>query len=273
MIGIHLMGGLGNQLFQIVSAIAYSIEQNDIFVFTKNLQVNYGVTQRYTYWNNFFILLKPYLMNELPELNEVNEGDFRYKILPVKKDTKISGYFQSYKYFQKYEEDIFYILGINLLKDNLLKKLNKKKEDFENKVSMHFRLGDYKHLTDFHNIMDIKYYIDSIKHIQTSLSNTLTIYYFCEDEDIDMVNKKINIIKTIYTHEFIRISGLEDWEQLIFMSLCNHNIIANSSFSWWGAYLNEWNNKIVCRPSKWFNDSSIDTSDLCPSTWKTIQIT
>lgn len=272
MIGVHLMGGLGNQLFQIVATIAYSIETNDIFAFVKNLQDLYGVTARHTYWDNFFILLKPYLVDQLPSLKEVGENGFRYQQLPVTKDTKISGYFQSYKYFQKYEEDIFYLLGINLLKDNLLKKLNKKKDDFKHSVSLHFRLGDYKHLSDFHNIMDVKYYIDSLEHIH-SKTRIHTIYYFCEDEDIDIVNKKIDIIKKINSYNFIRINGLEDWEQLVYMSLCNHNIIANSSFSWWGAYLNEWNDKIVCRPSKWFNDPNIDTCDLCPSSWKTIQIT
>jgi hypothetical protein len=272
MIGIHLMGGLGNQIFQIVATIAYSIETNDIFTFVKTLQNTYGVTQRYTYWNNFFILLKPYLVDELPQLKEVNESGFRYQQLPVTQDTKIGGYFQSYKYFQKYEEDIFYLLGINLLKNNLLKKIKKNKEDFKDIISLHFRLGDYKHLTDFHNIMDIKYYIDSLNHIKSN-TNSTKIYYFCEEEDIEIVNKKIDILTKMFNFEFIRIQGLDDWEQLIYMSLCNHNIIANSSFSWWGAYLNEWSNKIVCRPSKWFNDTSIDTSDLCPSSWKTIQIT
>jgi hypothetical protein len=272
MIGVHLMGGLGNQIFQIVATIAYSIETNDIFAFVKNLQESYGVTIRHTYWNNFFILLKPYLVNELPPLKEVNECGFKYQVLPVTNNTKISGYFQSYKYFQKYEEDIFYLLGINLLKNNLLTKLNKKKEDFKNVISLHFRLGDYKHLTDFHNIMDVKYYIDSLSYIQSN-KRIHTVYYFCEDEDIEIVQKKIDIIKQIHSYHFIRVTGLEDWEQLIYMSLCNHNIIANSSFSWWGAYFNEWNDKIVCRPSKWFNDPNIDTSDLCPTSWKTIQIT
>ncbi len=272
MIGVHLMGGLGNQLFQIVATIAYSIEHNDIFAFVKHLQGGSGITLRHTYWDTFFILLKPYLLDELPPLKEVNENGFKYQQLPVTKDTKIGGYFQSYKYFQKYEEDIFYLLGMNLLKDNLLKKLNKKKEDFKNTVSLHFRLGDYKQFSDFHNIMDVKYYIDSLSYIHSN-KRIHTIYYFCEEEDIDIVNKKIDIIKKIHPFHFIRVTGLDDWEQLIYMSLCNHNIIANSSFSWWAAYLNESNDKLVCRPSKWFNDPSINTIDLCPSSWKTIQNT
>jgi len=272
MIGVHLMGGLGNQLFQIVATIAYSIELNDIFAFVKTLQESSNITLRHTYWDTFFILLKPYLVDELPPLKDVGECGFKYQLLPVTQDTKLFGYFQSYKYFQKYEEDIFYLLGINLLKDKLLKKINKKKEDFKHIISLHFRLGDYKHLSDFHNIMDIKYYIDSLFHILTS-RRIHTIYYFCEDEDIDIVTKKIEIIKQMYPYHFIRVTGLDDWEQLIYMSLCNHNIIANSSFSWWGAYLNEWDDKIVCRPSKWFADPTVNTSDLCPPSWKTIQIT
>ena len=60
-----------------------------------------------------------------------------------------------------------------------------------------------------------------------------------------------------------------DWEQLLYMSLCNHNIIANSSFSWWAAYLNENPDKVVCYPTLWFGDalSSYDVSDLLPTEW------
>ena len=75
-------------------------------------------------------------------------------------------------------------------------------------------------------------------------------------------------------HTFIRGKNiLEDWEQMLLMSCCHHNIIANSSFSWWSAYFNFHPDKTVCYPSVWFSDSAnIDTRDLCPSSWNKISI-
>jgi hypothetical protein len=66
---------------------------------------------------------------------------------------------------------------------------------------------------------------------------------------------------------------LADWEQLLLMSCCHHNIIANSTFSWWAAYFNSWKDKIVCYPSVWFgNIANHDTKDLCPEEWIKIQV-
>lgn len=66
--------------------------------------------------------------------------------------------------------------------------------------------------------------------------------------------------------------GLEDWEEMLLMNCCKDNIIANSSFSWWGAYLNDNINKIVCYPSVWFGPAAghMDTKDLCPDSWNKI---
>ena len=87
----------------------------------------------------------------------------------------------------------------------------------------------------------------------------------------DTINKLQNDFPN-YTFER-KYSHLEDWEQMLLMSMCYHNIIANSSFSWWSAYFNSNINKIVCYPSVWFADkANIDTSDLCPKRWKKIQI-
>jgi hypothetical protein len=143
---------------------------------------------------------------------------------------------------------------------------------FKNKtISLHFRLGDYKEKQDFHPIMSVEYYESAITTIMKTINDhNITILYFCEENDLQDVNEKINILKQKFTTiEFKRITNLKDWEQMILMSCCDHNIIANSTFSWWGAYLNDNRNKIVCYPNKWFGlkAGNRNMNDLCPDNW------
>ena len=99
--------------------------------------------------------------------------------------------------------------------------------------------------------------------------------YFCEDADLPQVIDIIKQLKEVYPLvEFIRApSDLEDWQQLLMMSCCQHNIIANSTFSWWGAYFNSNPEKIVCSPAEWFGPKiDIKMEDLLPEEWTTIAI-
>jgi hypothetical protein len=101
------------------------------------------------------------------------------------------------------------------------------------------------------------------------------ILFFCEDDDINDVMETINKLKIALPNmHFIRASNLlKDWEQLLLMSCCKHNIIANSSYSWWGAYLNTNPNKIICYPSIWFGQQvGLNTCDLCPQEWNKIDV-
>ena len=141
---------------------------------------------------------------------------------------------------------------------------------------MHFRLGDYKKIQEFHPLATYEYYERAMEHMKNAAPNTFnTVLYFCEDEDIDDVLNTINKL-TIKFPEITFTRGentLADWEQLLLMSLCHHNIIANSSFSWWGAYFNSHTDKIVCYPSVWFGPSAgHNTIDLCPPQWVKINV-
>jgi hypothetical protein len=124
--------------------------------------------------------------------------------------------------------------------------------------------------------MTKEYYFRCLNYIKTiynNQNNKLTVMYFCEDVDINDVNEVILYLSERFPQlSFIRgDNNLEDWEQMLLMSCCHHNIIANSSFSWWSAYFNSWEDKIVCYPSIWFGPSAPhDTRDLCPPEWKKI---
>jgi hypothetical protein len=281
MITCNLMGGLGNQLFQIFATISYAIKSKNQFKFLNISTLKRGITIRYTFWNSFLNRLKPFLIDNIPQsVIIIREKEFAFNELPINKmlgnDVLISGYFQSYKYFEENYEMITKIIGLEISKTMLLEKMQLNNSSLENTISMHFRIGDYKKIQDFHPIIPKEYYLKCLQFINDKYENNrFTVIYFCEDVDIEDVKITIDFLKTqIANCEFIRGENkLNDWEQMLFMSCCHHNIIANSTFSWWAAYFNSWKDKTICYPSIWFGPSAKHSSkDLCPPEWVKIEI-
>jgi len=272
MITIELMGGLGNQLFQIFALINYAIENRTPFYFEEK-EIHHGPRTK-QYWNTVLDHAAQFKKPVKSIVQVVREQQFHYKKLSpfnTNNNTKMIGYFQSYKYFELHYENIMKFTGLDKKKE-----LFETSYDYENIVSLHFRVGDYKQLQDHHPLMSIEYYEKSLdKIILETCRNDWTILYFCEDEDIDYVNERIAILQDKYKSlTFIKIdSNYDDWEQMLIMSLCSHNIIANSSFSWWGAYLNT-NDKLVCYPELWFGpkQGTKNMLDAFPESWNQISI-
>ena len=160
------------------------------------------------------------------------------------------------------------------MKETILQKLDTTADSFDNTISMHFRIGDYKKLQDYHPLATYEYYERALGLIQKLKKGiNFEILYFCEDGDIEDVLTIINKLESKFpSYKFVRgEKNMEDWEQMLLMSCCHHNIIANSSFSWWGAYFNFYTDKIVCYPSVWFGaKTNNDVSDLCPQEWNKI---
>ena len=282
MISSKLCGGLGNQLFQIFTAISYAIENSKPFFFLNNYQLgngSNGSTIRYTYWNTFLSALYPFLrnINEIPQLTYITENDFKYQVLPnnsTSTSTLLVGYFQSPKYFNNYKDTIYKLLKIDLKKTTVK---NKTSINFNETtyISAHFRFGDYKKYPNIYTLLTETYYKNALINILKDGLKEIKVLYFCENDSVNEVNEIINSLKPDFPQiTFIRADPqLEDWEQMLLMSLCQHNIIANSTFSWWGAYLNTNPEKIVCYPDQWFSpDAKKDTSDLFLNDWKKIQI-
>lgn len=250
MLTIYLQGGLGNQLFQIFTLLNYSLKFNKDYFIPKELIGNriIGNTKRKTYWDNLFMNCK--LENDFDKkirgFNKIEENTFNEK--NIKDNTLFYGYYQDDKYFKENYQKI-----LNLLEFDKIKKEIKEKyiHYLKNKtISLHFRLGDYKEKQKFHPLVKIEYY----KKCLESFNENYDVLYFCEKEDNDLVLEIIKGLKKDNLN-FIKVSDeIEDWEQLLLMSLCNHNIIANSSFSWWGAYLNDNLDKKVYYPSNWFGE-------------------
>jgi hypothetical protein len=277
------MGGLGNQIFQIFATISYAIKTRQQFKFSNLKTLGGGTTTiRNTYWDSFFSRLNLFTTGEFPKLHIIKEKDFTFNELPIyemvipSRNILLFGYFQSYKYFEANYSIICKMIGLENLKENLLKKMNYDANFLKQTISMHFRIGDYKNIQDYHPILKKEYYQNALNYILTKNSNTLnTVIYFCEDTDLSEVNEMIGYLSSIYPLlKFIRGENkLKDWEQMLLMSCCHHNIIANSSFSWWAAYFNGWEDKIICYPSIWFGPAAKhDTRDLYPNNWTKITV-
>jgi hypothetical protein len=305
MLSCIIMGGLGNQLFQIYTTIALSMEMKTNFNFPRNKMETDKRSD--TYWDDFLKELKKntiFLDVQKLQYPIYKEKEFKYnkiQILPelCRKNEGIIlyGYFQSYRYFEKEYKSISKYIGVDEARLEVRNTYYKKYKN-ENIISVHFRMGDYKTLQNCHPILENEYYINSIKFVLNKMRNNKKwkVLYFCEDEDMVEIENRVEKINTVckeYLEQQKRENNrqnkfdqeleferggepkMEDWRQLLLMSCCQHNIIANSSFSWWAAHFNDSHNKIVCYPETWFGKqlSHHDTSEMCPKNWNKIKNT
>jgi len=285
MITCYLMGGLGNQLFQICTTISYAIHTNTNPVFVYSDKTS-GITERATYWNTFLKNIRHMVVEALPyiKLQYIKEKGFHYTPLPLPVQLNLHnaniclfGYFQSYKYFDKDKYTLFRLIQIEKQKQILR---NIYKYDTDNIISMHFRLGDYKMIQDKHILLPVSYYKNSLETILSKIQEPeiekIKVLYFCEAHDEIEVNSMIASLKETFNDILFEPINpkISDWQQVIIMSSCKYNIIANSTFSWWGAYFNIQYKKIVCYPSQWFGPAltNNNTSDLFPPDWTCINI-
>lgn len=256
MITSNLIGGLGNYMFQIASSYSLSLDKgvDNIFNINDNLKVHNHIT---TYVNNILRKVN-FVESDLQIQNYYNEPFFHHQEIKYTPNLKLNGYFQSEKYFIHNKEKI---LELYCIDDFSKKEIEKKYGEILNKntCSLHVRRGDYLGLINHHPPCSLSYYNQAINEF----SNDTIFLVFSDD---------INWCKEVFTGDnFIFIENNKDYIDLWLMSLCKNNIIANSSFSWWGAWLNKNENKKVVAPSKWFGNAiSHNTNDLIPSEWKKI---
>lgn len=284
----HIMGGLGNQLFQIFAVLGYAMKHKWEFLFPYSDTLPGHEGPRYTAWNTFLKNLKQFTTasnkykqfeTKLQRFPIYKEQRFRYNEItsfPNNHFLKIFGYFQSYLYFEESYSEIRKLIGIDQIQTQVFKE-NQTLLETNYNISMHFRLGDYKNLQQYHPLMPYDYYYNALKHILSNIKDTtVQVLYFCEEKDNDIVSpiiKKLslNFEGVLFTKAPDKIP---DWKQMLLMSCCDSHIIANSSFSWWGAYFNEKTNKYVCYPELWFGPSmhDKDVRDLFPPSWHKISV-
>lgn len=289
MIIIKLQGGLGNQLFQYATALALATKKNSTVAFDCSQYKNEPLTGTIRHFelknlgvgeNTTPLILKiafnmihfpgskllGKILGRLLNCRFYKEKGFSYDVnLSEQAGNHIylTGYFQSEKYFKHIKTKLLEQLQLPRLPNALLQKINT-----ITSVGLHIRRGDYIHnkaASHFHGICSIEYYHLALQYLQKQLPH-IHLFVFTDDHDWAEIQFQ-DIEIPIY---FVKgNSGKNSYIDLILMSKCKHQIIANSSFSWWAAWLNLSPDKIVIAPKRWFLDEKAQsqTDDLIPETW------
>lgn len=172
------------------------------------------------------------------------------------------GYFQNEKYFKKYRNDLLKLFSLK----HQLDEKNQSVLDLmkaTNSVSLHVRRGDYvtlEYACEFHGVCTLEYYENAVKYIADKIKSP---HFFLFSDDIAWV---IENLKIDYPYTVIDFNQKDGYLDIELMKHCKHNIVANSSFSWWGAWLNENPDKIVVSPEKWTAQKN-NKCDIIPRGW------
>lgn len=292
---MRLMGGLGNQMFQYALGRRLALD--------RKVPLKLDITTWYQIHSNHPYGLDNYTINaQIAPIEEINKfikknlGGFGGKIYrniqkhlsyykrriidekyfsfddgiinKTSKEVYLNGFWQSEKYFAPISttiRDEFSYMGL------LSPQARSCEERIKScmSISLHVRRGDYvseNSTNQIFGICSINYYQNATKYLFNIFPDAKLFIF---SDDISWVRQNLSFLPA---REFIELRGKKrDIEELKLMSLCKHHIVANSSFSWWGAWLNPSSNKVVIAPDPWFNKPGIDTCDLYPNTWIKMQ--
>lgn len=260
-VSIKVQGGMGNLMFQMGFALAYSIIkdcQYEILDYDINIQFNKHAKNRFNSENYQKNIFSRFDFTPKTNFNVVahNEIPFHYSEVPFIPNNKniYLGYFQSEKYFYNLSDEIkkYFYPSENFINES--KNIN---FDFSNSVALHVRRGDFVHLAANHPPVSLEYINQSINYFGKNKN------YLIVSDDINWCKENIKVPNCYFSE------NRPDYLDFYSMLLCDHNIISNSTFSWWAAFLNKNDDKTVIRPSNWFgtNYSHLSDEDLIPKNW------
>lgn len=298
MIIVKLMGGLGNQMFQYAAARRLALQHGTEVVFDASyfdycptwdtprqyelghlcVKARFATAIEAAEMSGFnlpaaprFKMIFRRLLGAGAKVNLYREEPNRFcrEVLDLPDNTYLFGYWQSDRYFS----DISIILREDLKIGTALEGVNKDiavQISSTEAVAVHFRRGDYvssAKTAAFHGNLTEAYYLRAIEELCRTVSNP-HLYIFSDDPDWVRHELTFPVPVTIVDHN----PPERGYEDLRLMSFCRHAIIANSSFSWWGAWLINNPNKVVVAPQRWFNDKSKNMPDLIPSDWLQVDV-
>lgn len=284
MIIVKLQGGLGNQMFEYASGRGVAERSGqDLALDLSGLDTPQGVTKR-DYQLDVFNIQPKFAPKEqvkkftlekyspstskllkkisiiIPSYVTERGVDFNETLFSVKGDTYLDGYWQSEKYFKHIKDELHEEF-------TLKKPVSEQACDIielakrENSVAIQVRRGDYvtnSKTAALHGALDKGYYHKAIAYICTKIINPV---FFIISDDIDWAMRNIEAPSKLIP------APVADYEQMDIMRSCKHQIISNSSFGWWGAWLNDNSDKIVIAPQKWFAGLDCNINDRLPIEW------
>jgi hypothetical protein len=255
-ISANLMGGLGNQLFEAAHALAQGWKHNrEVKFFPDSWTPGQGRNAR-NYVDNVFRNLDFY--DNLEGFTHVYEGPFEYsEVNPLDGNTSFHGYFQSSKNWFGFDDKIRDTFQPSI---EFSKQMHEKYPQLlqPNTISLHVRRSEYLQFPEIHPTITLEYIQEALKLI----GDYSTVFVFSDDHDF--VKENLNFPDVVYVNES------EDWEELWLMGLCNNHIISNSTFSWWGVFLNQDKNKKIVAPSTWFGPKGPNAKDIYESYWSVV---
>lgn len=252
MVSCNLVGGLGNYLFQIATSYALALRNNDKVIYDE--QKAYSPHNKLSFYKSNILRKIPFGQTIFE--SNYSEPFFNYEPITYTKNLLLSGYFQSERYFIDERQKILDLFSID--KHSMEYITQKYKNiDFQKTCSLHVRRGDYLAYPNIHPTCSLSYYNSSLQIIDSE-----NLIVFSDDIIWCMENIKIEDKNVYYATEN------PDYIDLWLTSLCKNNIIANSSFSWWGAWLNVNENKKIISPKIWFGSGvTHNIKDLIPEEW------
>lgn len=263
---VDLQGGLGNQLFGWAAGLSLSMKLNtNLTLNSRNLIARGYELDEFKLSDE--ILLDNSGRNRFSGIklidNTFEEESFQYdeRFKNLKKPKTLKGYFQSWKYFDEFEDKIKSLLVLKEESENLVT-LSEELKKYQI-LGIHIRRGDYVGLEDYHGLTSTTYFKNAVQVIRK-----LSGY-----EKIMVFSDQIEVAKEVFPDGDYYISSRElssSPETLILMSRCESLIGSNSSFSWWAGYLGSNNSISRIFPRPWFTNTSIDSRDLLPPNWLTL---
>lgn len=286
---IRFAGGLGNQMFQY--ALYYSLNcagrktLANIDYYTENPQempfilnqvfpgisINIDKKKLYQQKRDFYDCIRKYrfarkvnykYMEFCCFFKELENGAYDARLFNLKR-AALLGWWQTEKYFKRCREELYAIFSFPF-GEKALQELSREIKEYENSICIHVRRGDYlsaNAITVYGGICTEDYYFKAMDYLSRTVPDPVFVFF---SDDMDWVKKHIKADKAVYIEKSM-FQNYQDWYDMFLMSRCSHNIIANSSFSWWGAWLNRNEDKTVVAPAVWQN--GCQTRDICPKEW------